>query len=245
MDIADYDSTNYNYEEYWQNRQYEHLAEVEALKKLLPTKGASLLDIGGGYGRNLKEIVKNYRHVTLLDYSTQNLDRAKSFLKSDLEKVTLVKGDAYKLPFPNESFETVLMIRVIHHLENPKIAIKEAYRVLKPQGIFVIEFANKCHFKALIRHGPSFYRDKSPHNQLTKNSGVFLNWHPETIQEYVHSAGFDVVGSLSVSNFRSRLLKRIVSPRLLANVDGILQRPLSKLNFGPSIFLKLVKRPSI
>lgn len=244
MDIADYDSTNYNYEEYWQNRQYEHLAEVVALRKLLPEKGASLLDIGGGYGRNLKEVIKNYHHATLLDYSAQNLDRAKSFLKEDLEKITLIKGDAYKLPFLDESFDVAMMIRVTHHLENPEIAIKEAYRVLKPDGIFILEFANKCHFKALLKHGPKFYKDLSPHSQLTKSSGVFLNWHPKKIEEIVKSVGFIVDEKLSVSNLRSQTLKKVFGDHTLAILDSLVMKPASNFYFGPSIWLKLIKSPS-
>ncbi len=243
MDIADYDSTNYNYEAYWQNRQYEHLIEVKALKKLLPVGSGSLLDIGGGFGRNLKELVKNYEKATLLDYSARNLDRAKSFLKDDLEKITLVKGNAYKLPFPDESFETAIMIRVTHHLENPEIAIKEAYRVLKPQGVFVIEFANKCHVKALVRHGIKFYKDTTPYNRLTKNSGVFLNWHPKKIEDFAKSAGFKLEAKLSVSNLRSQTLKKVFGDRVLSSLDTLTMKPIAKFYFGPSIFLKLVKGP--
>jgi hypothetical protein len=46
---------------------------------------------------------------------------------------------------------------------------------------------------------------------------------------------------LSVSNLRSHRLKRLLPQRLLLSVERLVQRPLARVDFGPSIFLKLRK----
>ena len=48
-----------------------------------------------------------------------------------------VFGTAYEIPFPDNEFESVLCTYVLEHLEEPKLALKEAYRVLKPGGIAI------------------------------------------------------------------------------------------------------------
>lgn len=240
MEIADYDSTHYDYTKYWAGREYEDAVEKIALAKLLPPAGGSLIDIGGGFGRLLKEYVGKYQQLTLLDYSQENLDKAKEYLTCQL-----VKGDVYHLPFANQTFDAGFMVRVMHHLEDPTKALSEVYRVMKPGSVFVLEFANKCHFKARLKYGPKFCNDEAPFNQLTRDSGVFLNFHPNHILKVVTALGWKVEGALSVSNFRSPLLKRLLPLSFLVKLDGLCQELFSTWSLGPSIFLKLVKRPLV
>lgn len=50
-----------------------------------------------------------------------------------------VYGDAQNLPFVNQSLDSVLLLDVLEHLPNPEAALAEIARVLKPQGIFVVQ----------------------------------------------------------------------------------------------------------
>jgi len=49
-----------------------------------------------------------------------------------------VLGDAHTLPFASESMDSVLLLEVLEHLKSPELAIKEAFRVLKPTGVLLI-----------------------------------------------------------------------------------------------------------
>ncbi len=49
-----------------------------------------------------------------------------------------VVGSVYKIPFEDNSFEIVLCMVVMEHLEDPKVAIAEIYRVLKPGGKILV-----------------------------------------------------------------------------------------------------------
>jgi SAM-dependent methyltransferase len=49
-----------------------------------------------------------------------------------------VVGSVYALPFPDASFDIVLCISVLEHLEDPKLGIQEMKRVLKPKGKIIV-----------------------------------------------------------------------------------------------------------
>lgn len=58
-----------------------------------------------------------------------------------------VKGSVYNLPFEDCSFNCVLLLEVIEHLEFPVFAFYEIRRILKPGGRFIVLFPNDRTFK--------------------------------------------------------------------------------------------------
>lgn len=244
IDITDYDKSSYDYTSFWVGRQYEDASEHLALKKLLPKSGASLIDLGGGFGRLSNLYAPKFTQCLLFDYSQNNLNQAKiRFEQVGIKNVKTLKGDIYTLPFANESFDTVLMIRVIHHLEQPEIAIIEVNRILKKEGFFILEFPNKIHFKnrlsEWLKGNFGFTKDLSPAKKTAQN-GILYNYHPGSIQNLLQKTNFKILRKISVSNLRSPLLKRFVPLKILLIFENLLQG-VSKLSlthffFGPSIF---------
>jgi tRNA1(Val) A37 N6-methylase TrmN6 len=67
-----YNDPSHNYLKYWDERQYEHMAEEMALTRLLKGKHfKEAVDIGGGYGRLCLFLEKYSDHVTLAEPSQQ------------------------------------------------------------------------------------------------------------------------------------------------------------------------------
>lgn len=55
-----------------------------------------------------------------------------------------VVGDLLKVPFPNDTFDIVFSTEVIEHTPNPRQAVRELYRVLKPSGRLALSTPNKA-----------------------------------------------------------------------------------------------------
>ncbi len=99
----------------------------------LPAKGC-LLDVGGGTGRVSSAIRDLIDDVVIADVSLGMLKQTR--FSSSLRSVC---GASESLPFPDDSFERVIMVDALHHVINHAQSAHEMLRVLKPGGILVIE----------------------------------------------------------------------------------------------------------
>lgn len=250
--MAPYD--DYDYPKYWDKRLYEHLSEVVVLKGFFAKIGhdKNIIDIGGGYGRLAKEYENFARKITLVDPSGALLARAKKFLGKD-KKVSLVQSTIQNLPekFDRKKFDVLVLVRVMHHIKDPKEAIKVAARHLPKGGYFILEFANKLHGKAILKNLLSgnftfpleiFPIDKRSKKNIKEKSILFLNHHPDVIEKHLKDFGFKIVTKRSVSNIRSKFIKQHLPLNILVRLEGWLQKPLAKFNFGPSIFILAKKK---
>lgn len=235
--ICDYENSRYRYE-FWesQERRYEDLVERTALRALLPPIGATLLDIGAGYGR-LAPLYEGYQHVVLLDYARSQLEEAIHYLGAT-DRYTLVVADVYRLPFVDHLFDAVTMVRVMHHLADVRSALDEVHRVARPQGVAVVEHANKRNWKSvarwLVRHQTWNPFDHAPIEFVEMN----FDFHPAWVDEQLDAAGFTVETARTVSHFRSAALKRLVPARWLAGLDGLVQPTGRWCRLTPSVMVR-------
>ncbi len=97
----------------------------EAVARRLQSEGLTpVLDVGCGEGELARHLPSGC--WTGLDSSTEMLARAPSLS---------ALGEATDLPFPDESFGGVALLYVLYHLPEPRSAIAEAHRVLRPGGL--------------------------------------------------------------------------------------------------------------
>lgn len=94
-----------------------------------------VLDIGCGWGRNLV----HFPHAIGIDIESVFLKTAHNYVPNKL-----VQADVRHLPFPNASFDVVIMTEVIEHLSDIHSAITEIARVLRPGGKCIISTPNKA-----------------------------------------------------------------------------------------------------
>jgi ubiquinone/menaquinone biosynthesis C-methylase UbiE len=245
MNIANYDDKTYEYKDYWKHRDYENISENIALRKLLPQRGESIIDVGGGFGRLIPLYKNRFNGCTVFDYSQKLLDQAtESCAKTGIGNVKCVQGDVYKISeIVKQTYDCVLIVRVCHHLMDLDKAVSELSKITKSGGTLIFEFANKLHFKSVMANllkGNFNYSNEEPVSRATKDV-VFLNFHPAYAEKLLIKHGFKIEDRLSVSNFRLGFLKDIVPISILAFLEDALQCPLAIFNFGPSIFLKCKK----
>jgi SAM-dependent methyltransferase len=89
-------------------------------KIILWSKEGRSLEIGGGSG-NLKEFSANV-------------------VSTDITKTSWLDAvaDAQLLPFPNDTFTNIVMVDVMHHIEQPRLFLSEAERLLEPGGRIIM-----------------------------------------------------------------------------------------------------------
>jgi ubiquinone/menaquinone biosynthesis C-methylase UbiE len=180
--------------------------------------------------------------VTLAEPSQQQIDIAKDFLEGK-PKVEMKLAQAEKLPFADGSVDLAMVVRVIHHLPNPMPAFEEIHRVLEKDGYFLIEFANYANFKNRLKHTVKLQKmPVDPVDIRTKDSDIpFVNHNPKTVRRQLAQVGFKVEETLSVSNFRSPTLKKILPKNVLVQLEKMTQKPLASTHFGPSTVYLLRK----
>ena len=93
-----------------------------------------LLDAGGGTGRVSAQLRPWVGKLVITDFSRQMLRQAQH--KGGLGPM---QATVERLPFPDGSFDRVLVVDALHHFANQAAAIGELARVLKPGGRLVIE----------------------------------------------------------------------------------------------------------
>jgi ubiquinone/menaquinone biosynthesis C-methylase UbiE len=254
---------------FWPTRPYEDRCDRMALEALMPATGDRLIEVGAGFGR-LADEYTGYREAVLLDLSGVQLDAARERLRED-PRYLVVAGDAFHLPFPDASFDTVVCVRVIHHFDDPGGAIAEMGRVLRPGGVLVLESSNKRNLKAialfLLRRQkdspfsrgsqraqdthflPAFLRRRPKSRQGSAAAGPSAKWDattdvdhaPADLRRWLRKAGLRIETTRSVGLFRLPYVTRHVPLRLLAALERAQQAALAPVTPGPSIFFRAVR----
>ena len=99
----------------------------------------SLLEIPVGTGVLTMPVYQTLpkANITCLDYSPNMMEKAQRRAKaSGLNHIQFLQGDVGALPFPDESFDTVLSLNGFHAFPDKDAAFAETWRVLKPGGVF-------------------------------------------------------------------------------------------------------------
>ncbi|MEM4648100.1 MAG: class I SAM-dependent methyltransferase [Candidatus Pacearchaeota archaeon] len=128
---------------HFRQKQFEDVSkEIEKLAKL---KKGKILEIGCGNCRNLRTFGEKNFECYGIDFSKEMLKYAKKYCKKYNFKVKLKKARAEKLPFKDNSFDYILNIATLHHLNKKQQieCIKEMRRVLKNGGLALISVWNK------------------------------------------------------------------------------------------------------
>jgi ArsR family transcriptional regulator len=111
-----------------------------------------------------------------LDASHAMLSVARANLeKVGLRGIELRQGDIYAPPFPRDTFDLVVIHQVLHYLDDPARAIREAARLVAPGGrMLVVDFAP---------HNLEFLREAQAHRRL--------GFAPEQVAGWFGEAGLD------------------------------------------------------
>jgi ubiquinone/menaquinone biosynthesis C-methylase UbiE len=116
---------------------------MPAIARYLDTN-ATCLDLGCGPGGFLVLMAPYCKQITGADIVPGFVNECrKTIARHHIDNATVVDLAPGELPFASASFDRVVMVDTIHHLERPEETLLELARVLKPGGLFLIFEPNK------------------------------------------------------------------------------------------------------
>jgi SAM-dependent methyltransferase len=119
----------------------EHELSLYLLLGLLDSvKAESLLDVGAGTGRGLIFLMSHRPDLTVRGIEPIDELRSVAYSKG-VPRDWLTVGNGYELPFPDNSFDIVTEMGVLHHVQRPKLLVREMIRVAR-YGVFLSDTNN-------------------------------------------------------------------------------------------------------
>jgi ArsR family transcriptional regulator len=181
----------------------EHAADWDRIRTLYVSEAAvesaiagalagssfkTLVDLGTGTGRMLEMFAPRFERGLGLDVNQSMLAYARSKLKNaGLANAEVRHGDIYGLSLPDRVADVVVMHQVLHYLSEPAHAVREAARVLAPEGrLLIVDFAP---------HDVESLRETQAHERLGFETGQVSAWLAE--------AGLGVVETQSLEPEKS------------------------------------------
>ena len=88
---------------------------------------AQLLELGGNFGEHCRFVRHPYALYVVTDYRQVDFEPINDRIRFEV-------ADAQQLPYEDATFDRVLVTCVLHHLNDPELALREMRRVVKPGG---------------------------------------------------------------------------------------------------------------
>jgi len=169
----------------WDRLKKEVLGEFDLnsmIKKKVSFYG-NVSDLGCGTGELIEKLSTKVSHKLIgIDSSPEMLEQARLRF-SGTGNAELRLGELEHLPMKNKEIDTAVMNMVLHHISQPRLPIAEAYRVLKPGGLFILSDFEK--------------HDQEKIKQII--GGSWLGFEKEKIKSWLTDSGFN---SIKIDSYR-------------------------------------------
>jgi ArsR family transcriptional regulator len=120
---------------YCPGRSWEAIGQM----LFLLTPRVRIADLGAGDGTLSRLLARQAESVHCVDNSPRMVQVGRALAKKEqLRNLTYVLGNIEKVPLADRSIDLALLSQALHHAENPRQALAEAFRILKPGGRLLI-----------------------------------------------------------------------------------------------------------
>lgn len=178
----------------WRSIEAKEVASIKKRFKYQPP----ILDVGCGFGEFAGVFADSVIEVGI-DISPTDLLRAAQGKKYK----HLYIDDARKLSFPKNSFQTAISVSVLEHIPRAKEAIKEIYRVLKRNGLFIAtiptdELYNQLFFTRVLNTFGLSSLAKIYYRAINKSFKHINLWPKTKWEKIIREAGFSILESRKI-----------------------------------------------
>lgn len=178
-----------------------------------------VLDVGCGGGFLTVELAKAGFAITGLDVEESVLAPGR-VRRPDVDWIV---GRAEALPFGDGSFDTVCMMDVLEHLEEPRAAVREALRVLRPGGQFLFHTFNRTPLAWLLAaKGLDWFIGESP--QHVHDWRLFIK--PRELRAWIEAEGWEVTELSGIHPRFKSVLKLLFTRRVPRDFQFAIGGPL-------------------
>jgi SAM-dependent methyltransferase len=148
------------------------------------------LDLGSGAGHTALAVARNASEVIGVDVTPEMIAVATDLAaQRSIRNVRFELGDVTALSYPDGSFDLVTSRFSAHHYSDPTTALREAYRVLKPGGKFLLVDTIAPEEPALDTFVNAI--------EILRDSSHVRNWRGSEWVRMIEQAGFASVRTLS------------------------------------------------
>jgi SAM-dependent methyltransferase len=183
--------------------------------------GEYIADLGCGDGAFAWAIAQRTRCIGL----DIDLQPYHAFLASQSTQLTFTQGSVEQLPFPDHTFDKVLLSSVLQMVRDDRAALKEIYRVLKPHGTLVLSAPVDG-----FRFFPSLNTRLSALRQGFGSSGR-TNYPRPDLESLIKESGF----SIQKSECAPKVVGSFIFELQLV-IANMLHLPLSKPAYFPLMY---------
>ena len=125
---------------------------VEQIVAEGPIRGRRVLEVGAGSGRDSVALAEGGAVAVVLDYSMASLGVARAVAVRAGARIHLLRADALRLPFRDDSFDVLFHQGLLEHFRDPMPLLVENVRVLARQGLLLVDVPQRFHVYTLLKH---------------------------------------------------------------------------------------------
>lgn len=237
VSTASKDYEGIDYAEFWSGPEKAHIDRLEQrlISRFLPG-GQTFAEIGSGYGRLAPCYLDRYATANMVEPAS-NLRR---LAEKEFTSAVHIDANVYDLPFDEASLDGLLMVRVMHHLTEPRKALAELHRVLRPGGLLFFSYSNKRNLGRVVKY--LLTRDGHPFTDDVERYGKAL-WghHPRYMEGLVADVGFRIERRIGVG-LLGKLVGTLPVLRAISQPPLFLPALAGKLQLSPTQFLFVRKQ---
>jgi ubiquinone/menaquinone biosynthesis C-methylase UbiE len=226
---------------YWEKlyQEYRHLVQNHIGEKKLRT-----LDLGCGTGLTTNLLMKTRNETVGLDLTWRLLKTAQG--KYSKHNFSPINGEITNIPFKDKSFERIICLNTLEHIEDIEKALSEISRICTDDGTFLFDIPSSSIFdlsyffghygksglisalKGVFEHKVMFEWESHDDNSVPIQIKTY-RYNPKYFEKLVSSYGFEILGKRGV-HISTMLIPEKIQANSFSPFLGMINKKLEKLD---------------